>query len=86
MTHENIAYTVGVGFFHDDSPAEIFINAAKSGSHAETAARDGAVLCSIALQFGAPLPVLRHAMTRNAIGEASGPLGKALDIIADGAE
>ena len=83
LEHDGIAYIVGVGFFPDDTPAEIFISTAKSGSHAETAARDGAILCSIALQYGAPLAVLRHAMTRSAAGVASGPLGAALDLIAE---
>ena len=78
--HAGIGYVAGIGRFEDGTPAEIFIDAAKPGSHAETAARDAAIVCSIALQFGAPIDVIRHALTRLADGSAAGPLGKALDI------
>ncbi len=37
---------------------------------------------SIALQFGVPLDVLRHALMRDGQGRPSGPLGTALDLIA----
>jgi hypothetical protein len=48
----------------------------------DTAARDSAVVASIALQYGVPLDVLRHALMRDAQGRPSGPLGTALDLIA----
>ena len=48
----------------------------------DTAARDGAVVASIALQYGVPLEVIRHAVMRNRDGSACGPLGAALDRIA----
>ena len=35
--------------------AEIFINNSKAGSQSDAAAKDAAVVCSIALQFGVPL-------------------------------
>ncbi len=79
--HAGIGYVAGVGRFGDGSLAEIFIDAAKPGSHSEIAARDAAVVCSIALQFGVPVEVIRHAVTRIANGEAAGPLGRALDEI-----
>jgi hypothetical protein len=38
-------------------------------------ARDAAILTSICLQHGASTETIRHALTRNSNGSASGPLG-----------
>jgi hypothetical protein len=51
------------------------------GSHSESAAKDSAVVCSIALQFGVPLDVIRKALLRDAQGHAASPLGAALDLL-----
>jgi hypothetical protein len=64
--------------------AEIFIGNAKSGSHSDAAAKDSAVVCSIALQFGIPVNTIRHALLRDARGRASSPLGAALDLLEEG--
>ena len=53
----------------------------KSGSHADSAAKDAAVVCSIALQHGVPVDVIQHALLRDARGVASSVLGAALDLI-----
>src|SRR5262249_20777314 len=53
-------YVVSVGHFADGALAEIFITNGKAGSDSDTAARDSAVVASIALQFGVPLDLLRH--------------------------
>jgi hypothetical protein len=67
--------------------AEIFLGNGRAGSDVDSAAKDSAVVCSIALQHGVPLDVVRHALLRDAHGVASSPLGVALDIIAgDGGE
>lgn len=44
-------------------------------------AKDSAVVCSITLQFGVPIDVIRHALLRDTSGVASSPLGAALDFI-----
>ena len=72
-------YVVSVGRFDDGSPAEIFISNGKAGSDSDTAARDSAVVASIALQYGVPAEVIRRALMRNRDGSACGPLGAALD-------
>ena len=46
-------------------------------------ARDGGVVASIALQFGAEVETLRGALLRDDRGGASSPLCAALDQIAD---
>ena len=38
-------------------------------------------MCSIALQHGVPLDVIRRALLRDARGVASSPLGQALDVL-----
>jgi hypothetical protein len=77
-----LKYTASIGRFADGRLAEIFISNAKAGSQSDSAAKDAAVVCSIALQFGAPLDVIRHALLRDPRGVASSPLGAALDLIA----
>jgi hypothetical protein len=75
-------YTAGLGYFEDGRLAEVFLNADKIGTAIETAARDSAVVASIALQHGVPPDTIRHALTRNGNGDASGPLGALLDLLA----
>jgi hypothetical protein len=72
-------YTATVGRFDNGELAEIFLSSSKAGSDSDTAARDSAVVASIALQHGVPADVIRHALMRNRDGSACGPLGAALD-------
>ena len=74
-------YTGSYSQFPDGRPAEIFLQNHKAGSQSDANARESAIAASIALQYGAPLKVLRKA--DNADGSASTPLGKALDLIAE---
>jgi hypothetical protein len=48
-------YSATVSRFTDGRVAEIFLSNHKHGSSADTAARDSAVVCSLALQYGVPL-------------------------------
>jgi hypothetical protein len=68
--------------FSDGRLAEIFLSNNKAGSDSDTAARDSAVVCSIALQFGVPVDVIRKALMRDSAGRPNGPLAAALDLIA----
>ena len=81
----NLDYTATISFFSTGELAEIFLSNSKAGSHSDSAAKDSAVVCSIALQYGVPLEVIRHGLLRDSSGRASGPLGCALDIVAGGA-
>jgi hypothetical protein len=78
-----LRYVGSIGRFEDGSLAEVFISNGKAGSDSDTAARDSAVVASIALQYGVPLEVIRHALMRNRDGSACGPLGCALDLISE---
>jgi hypothetical protein len=75
-------FTATIARFGDGSLAEIFLTNGRVNSHADVAARDGAVVASLALQHGVPVETLRHALLRDSQGNASGPLGVALDLIA----
>jgi hypothetical protein len=80
---EPFEYVATISRFPDDGAlAEIFISNGKAGSGSDTAAKDSAVVCSIALQFGVPLDVIRRALLRDPRGVAASPLGTALDMIA----
>jgi hypothetical protein len=75
-------FVATIAYFDDGQLAEIFLTNGRVNSHADTAARDSAVVASLALQHGVPLDVLRKALLRDSRGVASGPLGVALDLIA----
>lgn len=74
-------YTATISRFEDGRVAEIFLNGHKSGSEADVNACDAAVVTSIALQYGAPVEVIRHALKRNVDGTPSGALAAALDYV-----
>ena len=78
-----LRYTATIGRFPDGRIGEIFLSNHKSNSAADTNARDSAIVCSIALQYGADPETIRRALCRDSQGRASGPLGAALDRIAD---
>jgi hypothetical protein len=81
--HAGINYVAGIGRFADGRLAEVFLNGAKCGTDADTSAKDAAIVASLALQAGVSAAVIRHALTSNRDGSASGPLGRILDIVAE---
>jgi hypothetical protein len=85
LESDGLAYTATISRFDGGSLAEIFLTNHKAGSQADAAAKDAAVVCSIALQYGVPLDVIRHALLRDPRGKASSPLGVALDMIGEAA-
>lgn len=80
--HAGFHYIAGIGRFDDGRFAEIFLNCAKSGTTLESHARDAAIIASIAMQHGASIHTIRHALTRNRDGSASSALGALLDMLA----
>jgi hypothetical protein len=75
-------YVATVSMFASGGIAELFIGNHKCGSGADINARDGAVAVSLALQHGCDVETIRRALSRDANGNATGPLGAALDAIA----
>ena len=78
-----LSYLATISRFQDGRLAEIFISNAKAGSHSDAAAKDAAVVASIALQHGVSVDVIRHALLRDSHGRASSPLGAALDVVVE---
>jgi hypothetical protein len=76
-----LRYTATFSRYPDGRISELFLNNHKSNSAADTNARDSAITFSIAVQHGADPDVIRRALCRDSRGNASGPLGAALDII-----
>jgi hypothetical protein len=83
FSHGGLTFTASFGRYADGRLGEVFVDSSKRGSHVEALAKDGAVLISLALQHGAALETIRHALLRDANGHASSPLGHALDIAED---
>jgi hypothetical protein len=75
-------YTATASWFDDGRIGEVFVGNHRADSHADACAKDSAILASIALQFGAPLDVLRKALLRDSHGRPSTPIGVALDLLA----
>jgi hypothetical protein len=72
-------HTVTVGYYEDGALGEVFINGGKSGELVEAIARDGAVLLSLALQYGAELSNIKSAITRDAQGAPQSIVGAVVD-------
>ena len=78
----SLRYTASASWFDDGRLGEVFVSNHRADSHADSCARNAAILASIALQFGAPLDVLRRALLRDSQGRPSTPIGCALDLLA----
>jgi hypothetical protein len=80
--HRGLRFTGSFSRFSDGRIGEVFLQNHKNSSGADVIVRDGAVITSIALQFGAPLETLTNAILRDPDGEAASPIGAALDLVA----
>jgi hypothetical protein len=78
-----LKYTASVGRLPNGRIGELFLTNHRTNSAADTNARDSAIVFSVAVQHGADLEVIRKALCRDSQGRASGPLGAALDLIAE---
>ena len=79
---DGLTYIATVSRFADGRLGEVFLTTNKIGSAGDTAARDAAITCSLALQFGADFETIRRALCRDSQGRPNGPLGVTLDLIA----
>ena len=78
----NQNFTITIGRFPDGVIGEVFIDGGKTGQDIQSTARDAAVVLSLALQHGAPIEAIRHAVTRSGSGEAASILGATVDRLA----
>jgi hypothetical protein len=75
-------YTATVAYFPGTVRlAEIFLSNGRAGSDVDAAAKDSAVVASIAFQHGVPVETVRKALLRDPRRVASSPLGRALDML-----
>jgi hypothetical protein len=79
----NRAHTITAGYYADRSVGEVFVNGGKSGELVEAIARDGAVLLSLALQYGCELDTAKHAITRDSQGAPSSIIGAVIDRLSE---
>ena len=77
----NQPFTVTVGFYADGTPGEVFIDGGKTGQDIQSTARDAAGVLSLALQHGAAIETIRHAVTRTGSGSAASILGAVVDAL-----
>ena len=78
----NQSFSVTIGFYPSGEVGEVFIDGGKTGQDIQSTARDAAVVLSLALQHGASIEAIRHAVTRNGSGEAASILGATVDRLA----
>lgn len=76
--HQGRRWTASFGCFPDGRLAEVFLDTEKESAIAD-AAREVAILASLALQFGCPAETIRHALD----GRDAGPIGVALALVAE---
>jgi hypothetical protein len=74
--HRGRKWTACIGRFADGRVAEVFLNAAKDSTLSQVA-QESAILASIAMQFGADISTIRHAIEST----GAGPLSTVLDLI-----
>ena len=83
FNRDGITITMTLGFDPDGNIGEIFLNADRADSMLDVMMSDAAIICSLALQHGVPLPCIAHALKRDKFGIASSPIGAALDRITE---
>jgi hypothetical protein len=81
LVHRDRQFRAHVGFFDDDTPAELFINAEKQNSPLDAFANDGSILLSQLLQRGATLAEIGHSLKRNPDGSPASVIGEAVDAL-----
>lgn len=74
-------FEMTAGYYPDGRAGEIFLNADRANSLLDFLMSDAAILASLALQYGCPLDEIRHALKRDTRGDASSPIGAALDLV-----
>jgi ribonucleoside-diphosphate reductase alpha chain len=81
LLFRNHVITVTAGFYADGTLGEVFISIGKSGTDIASVARDAGVVISLALQHHVEIDTLRHAVTRDARGEAASLIGAVVDAL-----
>lgn len=75
-------YLATIGYYDDGTPGEIFLDWKDASAPLANLARDAALVLSIAIQYGAPIEVLRKTVSRTESGLPHTVIGTALDLLA----
>jgi hypothetical protein len=87
LEHLGVWYRVGIGYWPDGAPGELFLSTAKDGSGLDVSVCDASIAVSLALQHGTPLDTIAKALCRDPRGQPSGVVGVMLDrLLQEGAE
>lgn len=78
---DGASFAMTAGYYPDGRLGELFLNSDRANSLLDFLMSDAAILASIALQYGAPIDEIRHALKRDVRGQAASPIGSALDLI-----
>jgi hypothetical protein len=76
-------FTGSFSRFPDGRLAELFLTNFKCGSQIGILVHDSAIILSFALQCGADVEAIRRALCRDNEGRSLGPVGQALDLLAE---
>ena len=79
LDHQGARYSLGVGFFADGTPGEVFVSGAKTGSDVDGLLADLGVLISRLLQRGDSLEALAAGMGRLGCEAPASLIGAILD-------
>jgi hypothetical protein len=83
FTSMNMKFTASISRDAAGNVLELFLDNHKAGSSIGTLVRDMAIVFSFAAQHGADIESIRRALARDSFGRPLGPLGAALDIVAE---
>jgi len=81
FVRDGARFEMTAGYYPDGRPGEVFLSADRANSLLDFLMSDAAILASFALQFGASIDDLRHAVKRDSAGNPQSPIGAALDRI-----
>lgn len=84
LRHRHAEHVFTISRFKDGRVAEVFARAYYGGgSDGETDARDAAIILSLALQHGAALETIAHAITRDDAGAPCSIVGAIVDVLTE---
>jgi hypothetical protein len=82
FTAMDLCFTASVSRDSTGKILELFVDNHKAGSAIGTLVRNAAIIFSFAVQHGADAEAIRRALCRDSAGNALGPVGCALDLLA----
>ena len=76
-------YDIGIGFYADGRPGEVFVSGGKVGSAMRTLLEDACVLVSIGLRLGAAPADLSHSLGRLPVDDDTSRLASVIGAVVE---